>query len=124
MNLSGSFTGARDVIVECFLEFVKCPAQHLTPPCPHRPPILQTRSCDMDQGVDARRLAAGRAAEAALREESNRRLKARREAARLAGGGTSASGGGGGGVSTNDTLLNTLQVLGGAAGAPMVVLRP
>jgi hypothetical protein len=27
-------------------------------------------------------------------------------------------------VSTNDTLLNTLQVLGGAAGAPMVVPRP
>jgi hypothetical protein len=78
----------------------------------------------MDRGADALRRAAGRAAEAEARARKADEAKARREAARLAGGGTSASGGGGGGVSTNDTLLNTLQVLGGAAGAPMVVPRP
>ena len=78
----------------------------------------------MERGADALRRAAGRADEAAARARKADEAKARREAARLAGGGTSASGGGGGGVSTIDTYLNPLQVLGGAAGAPMVVPRP
>ncbi len=78
----------------------------------------------MDRAERTRKHAAGRAAEAEARARKADEAKARREAARLAGGGTSASGGGGGGVSTNDTLLNTLQVLGGAVGAPMVVPRP
>ena len=78
----------------------------------------------MDRGVDARRLAAARAAEAEARVARTAAQQAARVAARLAGGGTSASGGGGGGVSTIDTYLNPLQVAGGAAGAPMVVPRP
>ena len=60
----------------------------------------------MDRSVDAKILAAGRAAEAEATEEQTRRAKAHRDAARLTGGVTSASGGGGGDVSTNDTLLN------------------
>ena len=78
----------------------------------------------MDQSADARRRAAGRAAEAEAKAAKAAQERIRYAARPAAGGGTSASGGGGGGVSTNDTLLNTLQVLGGAAGAPMVVPRP
>jgi hypothetical protein len=78
----------------------------------------------MDRGVDARRLAAARETKARARLARTAAQQATRVAVRLAGGGTSASGGSGGGVSTNDILLNTLQVLGGAAGAPMVVPRP
>jgi len=78
----------------------------------------------MYRGADALRRAAGREAEARARAARTAAQQATRVAARLAGGGTSASGGYGGDVSTNDTLLNTLQVLGGVAGAPMVVPRP
>ena len=80
----------------------------------------------MDRGVPSEkaiRLAAGRAAEAEARAATTASQQTRRDAARLVGGGTSASRGGGGGVSTNNTLLNTLQVAGVAAGAPMVVPR-
>ena len=82
-------------------------APQLTPPCAPRPLLLQTRYFDMDQSVDAKRLAAARADEAEARAEKAASDRARREAARLAGGVTSTSGGGGGGVSTKDTLLNT-----------------
>ena len=77
------------------------------PPPP--PPRLQTRSFDMDRGVDARRLAEKREAEAAAKVVKAAYDRARRDAARLAGGGTSASGGGGGGVSTKDMLLNACK---------------
>ena len=103
---------------------MKCDSPMLTPPCPHRPLLLQTRSFDMDRAERTRRHAEARAAEAEARAARTAAQQAARVAARLAGGGTSASGGGGGGVSTSDTYLNTLQVAGGAAGAPMVVPRP
>ena len=63
----------------------------------------------MDKSVDARRLAAGRVAEAEVKAARRAAQQATRVAARLAGGGTSASGGGGGGVSTKDMLLNACK---------------
>ena len=73
---------------------------------PRAPPAPFFYRNDMDQSVNAKRLAAGRASEAEARAERAAYDRARREAAILAGGVTSASGGGGGGVSTKDTLLN------------------
>ena len=59
----------------------------------------------MDRSIDARRLAASRAAKAEVRAARTAVQQPAIVAARLAGGGT--SGGGGGDVSTEDTLLNT-----------------
>ena len=87
---------------------IKRTAPQLTPPCPPRPPLLQTRSLDIDQSVDARRLAAGRAADEEARAKKAASDRARREATRLgvAGGTVSASGAGGGGTEALDPLLN------------------
>ena len=82
---------------------------NLRPRAPPRPPLLQTRSFDMDRGVDARRLAEKREAEAAAKVVKAAYDRTRRDAARLAGGVTSASGGGGGGVSTKDMVLNACK---------------
>ena len=80
----------------------------LTPPCPHRPPLLQTRSLDIDQSVDARRLAAGRAADEEARAKKAASDRARREATRLgvAGGTSALSGVGGGGIEALDSAMN------------------
>ena len=51
---------------------MKIDSPMLTLPGAPRPPLLQTSSFDMDHGVDARRLAAARAAEAEVREEKAR----------------------------------------------------
>ena len=62
----------------------------------------------MDQGVDARRLAAGRAAEAEAKVTKAASERARREALRpaVAGGTVSASGAGGGGTEALGILMN------------------
>ena len=83
----------------------------------------------MDQSVDAKRLAAARAAEAEARAKKAASDRARREAARLAGGGTSAPGGGGGGGggvsgSTGDAVRQVGAVGAGAAGSPLVFPAP
>ena len=82
---------------------------NLRPRAPPRPPLLQTRSFDMDRGVDARRLAAAREEEAEAKAAKAAQERIRYAARLAAGGGTSASGGGGGGVSTKDMLLNACK---------------
>ena len=80
----------------------------LTPPCPPRPPLLQTRSSDIDRSTARNsRRTAGRAADKEAREEKAASERARREAARLAvAGGTSASGAGGGGTEALGSAMN------------------
>ena len=63
----------------------------------------------MERGVDARRLATARAAEAEAKAAKAAQERIRYAARFASEEGTSASGGGGGGVSTKDMLLNACK---------------